>query len=142
MSRNELQAKLDEIRTVRTEVLDRLLDAPDTDSDLEITEIRSWRSLGIVLLRFGDHMREHKNQISGIRQELAEGPTDVQRKLASAEEAWGELLGVVAGLTDSDLDAEPKSEGWTIRQTLDHILQAEVNYLNGVKTAYQQRDQQ
>jgi len=125
MSRHELQAKLDEIRAVRTEVLQYLQDVPDADTDLETPDLRTWRNLGIVLLRFGDHMREHGNQIAGIRQALGSGPTDVQRKLGAAEEAWGALLGVVAGLSDADLDAAPETGSWSIRETLDHILSAE-----------------
>jgi len=140
MSRHELQAKLDEIRAVRTEVLQYLQDVPDADTDLETPDLRTWRNLGIVLLRFGDHMREHGNQIAGIRQALGSGPTDVQRKLGAAEEAWGALLGVVAGLSDADLDAAPETGGWSIRETLDHILSAEKYYLAGVKSAYQQQD--
>ncbi len=138
MSRSDLQAKLDEIRAARTEVLQYLQDLPDADTDLE-TPLRTWRNLGIVLLRFGDHMREHGNQIAGIRQTLGHGPTDVQRKLGEAEAAWGELLGVVTGLTDADLDAIPEAGGWSIRETLDHILAAEIHYLEAIKTAYQQR---
>ena len=111
MSRSELQTKLDEIRAVRTEVLQCLQDVPDTDTDLETPDLRTWHNLGIVLLRFGDHMREHGNQIANIRQALGNGPTDVQRKLGAAEAAWGELLGVVTGLTDSDLDAVPEAGG-------------------------------
>ena len=142
MSRSELQTKLDEIRAVRTEVLQCLQDVPDTDTDLETPDLRTWHNLGIVLLRFGDHMREHGNQIANIRQALGNGPTDVQRKLGAAEAAWGELLGVVTGLTDSDLDAVPEAGGWSIRETLDHILSAEMHYLDAVKSAYQQQNQQ
>ncbi len=139
MSRSELQAKLDEIRATRTEVLQCLQDVPDSDTDLETPTSRTWRNLGIILLRFGDHMREHGNQIAGIRQALGRGPTDVQRKLGEAEEAWGELLGAVAGLTDSDLDVAPEAGGWSTRETLDHILQAETHYLEAVKSAFRQR---
>ncbi len=141
MSRSELQAKLDEIQVVRTEVLECLQDIPDKDTELETPDLRMWRNLGIVLLRFGDHMREHRNQIAGIRQNLGRGPTDVQRKLGEAEEAWGSLLGVMTGLADADLDTVPETGGWSIRETLDHILQTEVYFLNGIKSAYSQQDQ-
>ncbi len=139
MSRSELQAKLDEIRALRTEVLQYLQDVPDSDTDLETPAARTWRNLGIILLRFGDHMREHGNQIAGIRQAVGRGPTDVQRKLGAAEAAWGELLGAVAGLTDADLDAVPETGGWSMRETLDHILQAEAHYLDAVRSAFRQR---
>lgn len=142
MSRSELQSKLDEIRAVRTEVLDLLEYAPDDDTQLSIPEMRTARNLGAALLRFGDHMREHRNQVNGVRQALGRGPSDVQRKLADAEIAWGQLLASVTGLTDADLDAQPEDGGWTVRETLDHILQAEVYYLNGAKAAYSQNDKE
>ena len=139
MARTELNAKLEQIRAVRCEVLDLLQDAPDADAALATPELRLWRNLGIVLLRFGDHMREHGNQIAGARQATGAGPSDVQRKLAEAEKAWGDLLGAVVGLTDADLDRVPDEGAWTVRETLDHILAAEENYLAGVRAGYAQR---
>lgn len=139
MARTELNAKLEQIRAVRCEVLDLLQDAPDADAALATPELRLWRNLGIVLLRFGDHMREHGNQIAGARQATGAGLSDVQRKLAEAEKAWGDLLGAVVGLTDADLDRVPDEGAWTVRETLDHILAAEENYLAGVRAGYAQR---
>lgn len=139
MARTELNAKLEQIRAVRREVLDLLQDAPDADAALATPELRLWRNLGIVLLRFGDHMREHGNQIAGARQATGVGLSDVQRKLAEAEKAWGDLLGAVVGLTDADLDRVPDEGAWTVRETLDHILAAEENYLAGVRAGYAQR---
>ena len=139
MARTELNAKLEQIRAVRREVLDLLQDAPDADAALATPELRLWRNLGIVLLRFGDHMREHGNQIAGARQATGAGLSDVQRKLAEAEKAWGDLLGAVVGLTDADLDRAPDEGAWTVRETLDHILAAEENYLAGVRAGYAQR---
>lgn len=139
MARTELTARLDEIRTLRNEVRALLEDIPDTDTDMETPGLRSWRNLGVVLLRFGDHMREHANQIAGARQELGSMPSDVQRKLAEAERAWGQLLGTLVGLDDEDLDRRPASGAWTIRETLDHILASETHYLEAVRAGYRQR---
>lgn len=139
MTRTDLQSKLDEIRAVRNESLALLQDAPDSDTEIPTPDLRMWRNLGVVLLRFGDHMREHRNQVNGIRQSLGRGPSDVQRKLADAEIAWGQLLAAVTGLADEDLDAQPEDGGWTVRETLDHILQTEIWFLQGIKNAYDRR---
>lgn len=67
--------------------------------------------------------------------------TDIQRKLAEAERAWGHLLGTLVGLTDDDLDRVPEDGAWTIRETLDHILWAETRYMGHIQAALQELDQ-
>lgn len=142
MSRTELETKLEEIRAVRTEVLELLTALTDTETALETPDLGMSRNLGMALLRFGDHMREHKNQLVGARQSLGIGPTDAQRKLGDAEVTWGQLLGAVVGLSDSDLDTVPAEGEWSIRETLDHIHTGEQYYLKGVKSALSQTDQE
>ncbi len=141
MARTELNAKLDEIRSRRNEVLARLQEVADTDASLSTEQWSMWPTVGVLFLRFGDHMREHANQITGARQALQANYTDTQRKLAEAERGWGHLLGTVVGLTDDDLDRVPEEGAWTIRQILDHILLAENRYLEAIQAALQERDQ-
>ncbi len=142
MARTELNAKLEEIRNRRHEVLSLLQDVEDAHASLSTEQwSNTWPTVGILFLRFGDHMREHANQITGARQALQANYTDTQRKLAEAERGWGHLLGTVVGLTDEDLDRVPEAGAWTIRETLDHILMAESRYLEAIQAALQERDQ-
>lgn len=128
MARAELDAKLEEIRSQRSELMALLQDTDDRHADLSTEEWSFWGTVGVLFLRFGDHMREHTSQIVGARQALGADMTDTQRKLAEAQRAWGQLLGAVVGLTDEDLDRVPEEGSWTIRETLDHILMAETRY--------------
>jgi len=88
-----------------------------------------------LLLRFGDHMREHANQLEDARAKLGRNASMPQRMLAESEVAWGKLLAATVGLTDADLDAEPVAGDWSIRQVIEHILAIEEVYLNGARAA-------
>ena len=140
--RDELNTKLEEIRTRRNEVLALLQDTADIHASLDTTKwSNTWPTVGVLFGRFGDHMREHANQIAGTRQTLQANYTDIQRKLAEAERDWGHLLGTLVGLTDDDLDRVPEDGSWTIRETLDHILWAETRYMGHIQAALQELDQ-
>ena len=101
------------------------------------TEMKRWDDIRRVLLRFGDHMREHATQVAGTRDRVQREPTMPRRILAEAEIAWGRLLAATVGLTDEDLDREPPDGGWTIRQVLEHVRATEGQYLNAIRAARQ-----
>ena len=133
MKRDKLDTLLAEIRALREQTLVEFNELTEADFDTPTGHER-WSEIRRVLLRFGDHVREHANQVEGIRDDLGLIPTMPQRMLAEAEFAWGKLLAATVGLTDSDLDAPPP-EGWTIQQTLDHIKASEAFYLELVRAA-------
>jgi hypothetical protein len=60
-----------------------------------------------ILLQFGDHIREHVNQIEGLRTQINYQPTMPERILARSRESWGELLASTLGLDDGNLDQKP-----------------------------------
>jgi hypothetical protein len=88
-----------------------------------------------VLLRFGDHMREHATLIDAVRDDTGRAPTVPQRTLAEAEAAWGRLLAVTVGLTDDDLHTKPSGEAWSIAEVLEHVLRTEQAYLQTIQAA-------
>ena len=132
MSNQELKAFLDEIRTVRAQTLDELIDLTEEDFDTPTDMVR-WTDVRRVLLRFGDHIREHTNQLEGARYAIDRGPSMPQRMLAESEVAWGKLLAATVGLDDEDMDVEPDDGSWTVRQVLNHILESEQGYLDTVR---------
>jgi hypothetical protein len=104
MSRDQVNTLLTEIRQGREETL--ILCADLTEGDFpQPTEMNRWDDVRRVLLRFGEHMREHASQIEGIRAELNRSPTPPQRMLAEAELVWGKLLAATVNLSDADLAA-------------------------------------
>ena len=60
-------------------------------------------------------------------------PTD-QAIVAPTTVARWELIGLLAPLTDADLDADPGGGEWTVRQTVAHIIGVQHSY--GVYTAW------
>lgn len=140
MNREQMDALLAEIRTARLESLEYLTQVPESDFPLP-TDLPRWDEVRRVLLRLGEHMQEHVNQIEGARSDLGRHRTMPQRMLTEAELAYGKLLAATVGLEDADLDAEPGSAQWSIRTVLKHILSSERNFLRAVQAAHAARDQ-
>lgn len=136
MAREELDALLAEIRSRRQETLSEFADLTEADFSTP-TPMNRWDDIRRVLLRFGEHMREHASQLEGIRAALGRSPTPPERMLAEAELAWGKLLAASSNLTDEDLDREPAGGGWTVRQLLEHLAQGERNYQNAIRATRQ-----
>lgn len=133
-NRTELTTLLAEIRQAREETLTTLTDLTEADFDRPTTSAR-WDNLRRVLLRFGEHMREHSSQLEGIRAAIGRSPNPPERMLAEAELVWGKLLATTVNLTDEDLDTKPADGGWTVREALAHIVTVEKAYLELAKGA-------
>lgn len=134
MSRQTIEDTLNQIRTVRLETLRSLSDATEAEF-ITPTDLQRWDDLRRVLLRFGEHMREHSNQLEDSRQKVGSGPTMPQRMLAEAERAWGQLLAATVGLTDETAQLQPDDGGWSAMRVLEHILEVEQSYLAAAKRA-------
>lgn len=134
MERQELDAMLADLRRIREQVLAELNDVTEDDFGLA-TDMQRWTDVRRVLLRFGDHVREHANQVEGARASIGRPPTMPQRMLAEAELAWGKLLAATVGLTDQDLVAVPPDGGWSVKQVLAHVIESEQRYLDAVRFA-------
>lgn len=62
------------------------------------------------------------------------GAGERARALALGQEAYGDLRGLLCGLPDALLDAEPGHGEWTLRRVLQHVLWVERRYQ--LQTAY------
>jgi hypothetical protein len=134
MARTELDTLLAQIRGRREETLAECAGLTEADFALP-TGMPRWDDLRRVLLRFGDHMREHASQAGAARVAIGRAPNPPERMLAEAELAWGMLLGVTVGLSDEDATAPPADGGWSVLQVLQHVLKTEETYLNAVRAA-------
>jgi uncharacterized damage-inducible protein DinB len=134
MSMQELTKMIAEIRRLREETLAALSEMDETEIEIT-TQMERWTEIRRVLLRFGDHMREHTTQINGARSAIKRDPTMSQRILAESEIAWGLLLASMVGLSDDDLDQKPPDGSWSIRETLSHIAETERRYLQVIQDA-------
>jgi hypothetical protein len=128
---NEMIAK---IRVAREQTLSRLVEL--TESDFPVpTEMERWTDVRRVLLRFGDHMKEHANQAEHTRAIIERTPTMPQRMLQEAELSYGKLLAALIGLNDEDFNQEPSDGSWSLRQILEHTLKTEELYLSVILAA-------
>src|SRR5438034_8804157 len=105
MDRQVCDGLLAEIAAARQQVLAELNDVTEAEFELPGTLLRPWiwESLHLLLLQFGNHMREHATHIQGTRALLGRLPTQPQRILAEAEVSRGAFLAATVGLTDADL---------------------------------------
>lgn len=134
MHRPKIDELLAQIRTVRQETLTTLADVTEAEFAIP-TDLKRWDDLRRVLLRFGEHMREHTNQLEDARQKTGTGPTMPQRMLAEAERAWGQLLAATVGLDDDSAGQPPADGGWSAMRVLEHMLEVEQNYLAAAQRA-------
>lgn len=134
MSRHELDTLLAEIRQKREQTLAECADLTEADFALP-TGMPRWDDLRRVMLRFGDHMREHASQAGAARAATGHAPNPPERMLAEGELAWGMLLGVTVGLSDEEAAEAPPDGGWSVVQVLQHVLKTEETYLNAVRAA-------
>jgi hypothetical protein len=63
-----------------------------------------------------------------------------RRILALAQRAFGDLRGLLAGLSDDLLDRAPADGQWTIRQTLGHVIAVEQRYMLQTEYATERAD--
>ena len=140
MTRDKLDTLLAELRALREHTLTELVDMAEDEFAVP-TDMTRWDDIRRVLLRFGDHMREHGTQMIGARAAVGRDLTIVQRLLAEAEIAWGRLLGATVGLNDGDLAAKPPDGGWSVGETLEHVRDVERLYLDAIRRARQSRDE-
>ena len=57
--------------------------------------------------------------------------SEAREAVGAASAARWDLQGVLAGLTDADLDADPGGGEWTVRQTMGHIIGGQRGYAWG-----------
>jgi uncharacterized damage-inducible protein DinB len=55
-------------------------------------------------------------------------PTEAAQILSLGQSAFGELRGLLAGLTDTLLDRAPAPGDWSLRETLAHAIEVERSY--------------
>jgi uncharacterized protein YukE len=138
MANTEVQGYLAQMAAVQAQVLDALAGLPREEFRYE-TEQWRWNTVRRVLLRLGDHLREHTTQLVEAREAAAGPPTMTQRILAQAMEAYGYWLGAMVGLSDEDLDQAPAPGEWTPRQVLEHMISSQSGYLDTIQRAREAR---
>ncbi len=88
------------------------------------------------------HEKQHTGQIWSIRDQLKilQGwdNQDLPLLLADYYTARAQLIASLFGLTDEQLDITPPDNGWTVRQTLEHVLYWDRNSIDTLAAEFQQ----
>ena len=123
-----------QLQAVQDEILAELASTP-TEELRFVTDSPRWNSVRRVMLRFGDHLREHTTQLIAARESIGARQTMPQRFLARSLEAAGALNGALVGLDETDLDKPPEPGEWSPRQVLQHMIEVQGMYLELIREA-------
>ena len=134
MSDSEVRAYLEQMQAIQQEILDQLAELDRAELKYATGNER-WNTVRRVMLRFGDHVREHTTQLVAARDDIGAQQTMPQRMLARAQEAYGVWLGAMLGLQDEQLDQVPEPGEWTPRQILEHLVATQKLYLEMIRRA-------
>ena len=85
--------------------------------------------------RFIAHEVEHTLQISKTLFDLNIFPSESRQILQKMIQTRGELEGILINLEDEDLDKKPTSDQWSVRETLEHIIEVEKGYTDSITSA-------
>ena len=85
--------------------------------------------------RFIAHEVEHTLQISKTLFDLNIFPSESRQILQKMIQTRGELEGILINLEDEDLDKKPASDQWSVRETLEHIIEVEQGYTDSITSA-------
>jgi uncharacterized damage-inducible protein DinB len=64
------------------------------------------------------------------------GNHDLPTLLAEYYTARAQMITALFGLTDPQLDAKPKAEGWTVRETIEHVLHWDRDSIDTLQAEY------
>jgi uncharacterized damage-inducible protein DinB len=88
------------------------------------------------------HEKQHTGQVWNVRDQLrllqGWGNQDLPTLLADYYSSRAQLVAALFGLDDDQLDAKPKDGGWSIRETIDHVLYWDRNSIDTLQAEFQQ----
>ncbi len=122
----ELDKLIKELEDVRKESIDTLSSLTDEQLDLKNERGRSVRAF---LQALADHDKEHVQHLIRARRAVRSRRREIHRVLGELMAARGELLGLIVGLEDENLDKEWEEGEWSIRNILEHLVQTERAYI-------------
>jgi uncharacterized damage-inducible protein DinB len=86
------------------------------------------------------HERQHTGQVWSIRDQLrllqGWGNVDLYQLLVEYYLARAQLIASLFGLTDEQLDAVPRDGGWSVRQSVDHVLAGDRSSIRALSDEY------
>jgi uncharacterized damage-inducible protein DinB len=88
------------------------------------------------------HEKQHTGQVWSVRDQLrllpGWGRQDLPTLLADYYTSRAQLIAALFGLADDQLDAKPPDGGWSIRETIDHVLYWDRDSIDTLRAELQQ----
>jgi hypothetical protein len=123
-----MTAATDDLATLRSAIQGALLDLATVPDDA-LERPWDWEGRGEIELRYGFfHPIEDLEGTAAEIDRLGDTRSRARVIVTPAAVATWDLLGVLAGLTDDDLDADPGGGEWTIRLALAHTIATQRSY--------------
>src|SRR5262245_48864769 len=86
------------------------------------------------------HEKQHTGQVWSVRDQLRRLPglnnQDLPTLLADYYTSRAQLIAALFGLADDQLDAKPEDGGWSIRETVDHVLDWDRNSIDTLQAEF------
>ncbi len=135
MSRELIKQAIAGLTVTHEAIIEKLARIADQDLDRKVTWGGREVEVRFLLLQMGNHDRQHAIQVAKSLQWLRQQLSEAEMTVAKAQQARGELLGLLAAVNDEDLDRVPKEGEWSIRKTLEHVLEVQKRYYANVEKA-------
>jgi uncharacterized damage-inducible protein DinB len=86
------------------------------------------------------HEKQHTGQVWSVRDQLrllqGWGNQDLPALLADYYTSRAQLIAALFGLTDAQLDTKPTDGGWTIRETVEHVIHWDRDSMNMLQAEF------
>jgi uncharacterized damage-inducible protein DinB len=86
------------------------------------------------------HEKQHTGQVWSVRDQLrllqGWGNQDLPALLADYYTSRAQLIAAIFGLTDAQLDTKPNDGGWTIRETVEHVIHWDRDSINVLQAEF------
>ena len=126
---------LDQMRASRQSILERLRSVPEEQMLVQAEWAQRQVTVRFLLYRLITHEEEHTVHLIKTLTALGIAQGEAELILRRLQATRGELEGLLVGLSDEDLDRVPAEGEWSVRQVLEHIVDAEERYSNRIEEA-------
>ena len=132
---SEITKIVQQMRNQREEIIEILSTISKEDMTLPAKYGKLNVDIRYRFYRFIAHEVEHTLQISKTLFDLNIFPSESRQILQKMIQTRGELEGILINLEDEDLDKKPTSDQWSVRETLEHIIEVEKGYTDSITSA-------
>ena len=130
----EMRSKL---RASQDQVEAKLASVPVEQMELPVPRRQQPANVRAMFYRLYTHEVEHTTQMIKTLAALGLAQSEAQLILRKIWTSQGELEGLLAGLSDEDLNRTPSEGEWSPCQVLEHIIKVHETYTGQILGAFQ-----